>query len=100
MSKISEQRLRQIIAEELRALSEDVDHVAIKDVVGKAADLITAIKEFKEEASPAMMNALTPHLESVERALADMVSTPGSYVTAPKKEPKKVSLRAQPAADK
>lgn len=94
MSQITEDRLRQIIIEEIKSLNEDLDHVAIKDVVAQAADLITAIKEFKAEASPAMLNALTPHVESVEKALADMVSTPGSYVSAPKKEPRVVQLRA------
>jgi hypothetical protein len=102
MSQISNQRLREIIIEEAKKiLSEDaVDHVAVKDVVNKAADLITAIADFKEDASPGMMNALTPHLDSVEKALQNMVSTPGSYVSAPKKEPKVVSLRSTPTTDK
>jgi hypothetical protein len=93
MPKISERQLRKIIAEELQAVNENVDHVAIKDVVSQAADMITALTEFKDEASPAMMNAVTPHLAGLEKALQDMISTPGSYVTAPKKEPKIVSLR-------
>ena len=97
MPKISKEQLYKIIKEELGSLKENVDHVAMKDVVSKAADLITAISEFKEEASPSMMNALTPHLDGVEKALQNMVSTPGSYVTAPKKEPRTVSLRSTPA---
>lgn len=100
MSQLTRQRLNQIIAEEIRRLTEEaetpVDHLAIKDVVTLAADLITAIAEFKEEASPAMVHALTPHLMNVESSLKDMVSTPGSYVSAPKKEPKVVSLRSTP----
>lgn len=105
MPKISKQRLQKIIAEELKTLKEDVssgpvDHMAIKDVVAKAADLITAIAEFKEEATPAMLNAMTPHINNVEKALQNMVSTPGSYVTVAKKEPKKVSLRSTVVKDK
>ena len=99
MPQLSKKRLIEIIKEEVQRLSEangNVDHVAIKDVVSQAADMITAIAEFKEEASPAMIHALTPHLENVEKALKDMVSTPGSYVTSPKKEPRVVSLRSTP----
>ena len=102
MSQISNQRLREIIIEEAKKiLSEDaVDHVAVKDVVNKSADLITALAEFKEDASAAMMNALTPHLNNVEKALQNMLSTPGSYVSAPKKEPKVVSLRSTTTSTK
>jgi len=86
--------LRRIVKEELTSLKEQVDHTSIRDVVTKASELLAAVEEFKAEAAAPVINATTPHLDELERVLEDMVSTPGSYVSKPKVEPKIVSLRA------
>lgn len=94
--KISLLRLRQLISEEVEkaAVNEQVDHKSIQSVVSVASKLLAAVEGFKEKAPPAAINAVTPHLGELEKVLENMVSTPGSYVPQPKKEPKKVSLKA------
>jgi len=93
-AKIKLDDLRKIIGEELATLKEQVDHAGIRDVVTGASKLLAAVEAFKAAAPPTAINAVTPHLDHLERTLEDMVSTPGSYVPRPKVEPKKVSLRA------
>lgn len=95
-TKISAKRVRKIINEELEraALNEAVDHKSISAIISVASKLLGAIEGFKEKAPPAAINATTPHLSELEKVLENMVSTPGSYVPQPKKEPKKVTLKA------
>jgi len=88
---ISLQKLQELIKEELL---ETVDHKSINSVVGVASKLLAAVETFKEKAPPAAINALTPHLAEIQKNLENMVSSPGSYVPVPKKQPKKVSLKA------
>jgi hypothetical protein len=92
--KISRKNLQRIIAEEAAALAESVDHKSINSVVGVASKLLAAVEAFKEKAPHAAVNATTPHLAELEKVLENMVSSPGSYVPLPKKEPQKVSLKA------
>lgn len=92
--QISLDRLREIVKEELAVMNEQVDHAAIKDVVTHASKFLAALEAFKKNAGPAAINGVTPHLMALEKTLEDMVSTPSSYVTKPKAEPKKVSLKA------
>ncbi len=95
--KISLLRLRQLVKEEIEqnnSVNEAVDHKGINSIVTVASKLLAAVEGFKEKAPPAAINALTPHLAEVEKMLENMVSSPGSYVPTPKKEPKTVSLRA------
>jgi hypothetical protein len=93
-AKLKLKDLRQIVKEELSALHEQVDHAAIKDVVNGAQKLLAAVEAFKGTAPPSAINAVTPHINELERVLEDMLSTPGSYVPKKKVEPKKVSLKA------
>jgi hypothetical protein len=97
--KISLIRLRALINEELRAatVNEAVDHKGISSIVAVASKLMAAVDGFKEKAPPAAINAVTPHLAELEKVLENMVSSPGSYVPQPKKEPKRVSLKATKA---
>lgn len=95
--KISLQRLKQLIGEEMQRVTEAVDHKSISDIVGVASKLLAAVEGFKEKAPPAAVNATTPHLAELERVLENMLSSPGSYVPKVKKEPKKVSLSAKKA---
>ncbi len=99
--EISEERLRKIVIEEFKAererrkaLKEAVDHKSINSVVTVASKLLAAVEVFKEKAPHAAVNATTPHLSELEKVLENMVSSPGSYVPTPKKEPQKVSLKA------
>jgi lipoate synthase len=86
--------LRKIIKEEIYDLSEAVDHAGIRDVVNGASKLLAAVEAFKETAPHSAINAVTPHINQLEKTLEDMVSSPGSYVAKQKAEPKKVSLKA------
>ena len=92
---VSLDRLKQIIAEEIDKVNEQVDHKTINSIVGVASKLLAAVEAFKEKAPPAAINATTPHLGELERVLENMLSTPASYVPRVKKEPKKVSLSAK-----
>ena len=92
--KINEDRLREIIAEELKNINEEVDHEGVRTVVNGASKLLKAIGAFKGDSTGAMTNAVTPHLDAILKALENMVSTPASYVDKPKVEPKRVKLRA------
>lgn len=93
LAKISATRLREIIIEEITTMHEQVDHAGIRDVVNGASKLLAAVETFKSSAGSAMVSAVTPQLAQIEKALEDMVSTPGSYVNKPRLEPQKVSLK-------
>lgn len=92
--QISLDRLREIVKEELSTVNEQVDHAAIKDIVTHASKLLAAVETFKKNAGPSAINGVTPHIDALEKILEDMVSSPSSYVSKPKAELKKVSLRA------
>lgn len=95
--KITIDRLREIISEEISTgvkVTEAVDHKGINSIVSVASKLLAAVEGFKEKAPPAAINAVTPHLGELEKTLENMINTPGSYVPQPKREPKKVSLKA------
>jgi hypothetical protein len=93
---ITVKKLRRIINEELelKVLKEAIDHKGINNVIGVASKLLSAIETFKEKAPPAAINAVTPHLDELEKVLENMAENPGAYVPRPKPEPKKVTLKA------
>lgn len=93
-SKLMLKDLRHIVREELSAISKRIDHVGIVKVVTGASKFLAAVEAFKESAPSSAINAVTPQIDELERVLEDMVSTPGSYISKPKIEPKKVSLKA------
>ena len=97
---ITQDRLRELINEELEKalVNEFVDHSSISTVTGAASKLLAAIESFKDkvkESAPAAINAVTPHLSELERVLENMVTTPGSYVPVPRKEPRTITLSNQ-----
>lgn len=93
-TKLTLPRLKKIIAEEMaRAISEEVDHASIRDVVNVASKLLAAVEAFEKGANGSMKSAVTPHLDKIEVTLEDMVSTPGSYVDKKKTAPQHVSLK-------
>lgn len=99
--RITQQRLRELISEEIEraVVNEFVDHSSISSVTAATSKLLAAIDGFKEKAPPAALNAVTPHLSELERVLEDMMTTPGSYVPVPKREPRTVTL-SQASKDK
>lgn len=98
-SKLKLDDLRKIVKEELSTLREGVDHEGATSVVTTAGKFMSAVEAFKSKMSSAQGNATNVHLAALERALEDMIQTPGSYVDKPKIEPKKVSLRAVKSDD-
>lgn len=96
---IEEGMLRQLVVDELKRLQEDIDHDGLKRVVNNASKLHQAVAKFKGDATAAMMNAVTPHLDAMMKSLEDMLHTPSSYTDKPKKEPKIVKLRATKDAE-
>ncbi len=92
--KITVEKLVALIQDERSKMSESVDHKGINSIVGVASKLLAAVEAFKEKAPHDAINAVTPYLSELEKVLENMVSSPGSYVPVPKKEPKRVSLKA------
>lgn len=90
-SKITLPQLRRLIREEAKAQAV---HAARAAVSAAASKLLAAIEAFKDKATPAAINAVTPHLGELERALEQMNSTPDAYIVKPKAEPRVVSLKA------
>lgn len=91
VKKLGLGKLREMI-EEIAGLSEGVDHVAMKDIVTSAQKLLAAVESFKDTAPQSALGAVTPHIDAIEKALEDMLSTPASYVDK-KATYKKVSLK-------
>lgn len=93
--KITEKRIKEIIAEEIKAKSkvtETVDHAASATVVTHASKLLKALETFDEHATDQMKNSVIPNFDAIKQTLENMVSTPGSYVKTPSTR-KVVSLR-------
>ena len=93
--KITLHRLRELISEEVQSATstnESVDHKTIGDVVSIASKLLSSVEAFKEKAPTAAINAVTPHLAALEKALENMLQSPGSYVPVPKREPVHLTL--------
>jgi predicted nucleic acid-binding protein len=98
--KITLPRLQKIISEEIKIyMNEAVDHEAIREIVNGASKLLAAVESFKETATQSMTNAVTPHIDELEKVLENMVSSPGSYVPKEKPIVKKVSLKPTPRTE-
>jgi hypothetical protein len=91
--KISEERIRQIISEEISALGENVDHNAIVDVVTPASKFLKAAVEFKEKMNGSLENVCSPALDSLIKKLQGVLETPGAYVDRVPVLPKTIRLR-------
>lgn len=93
--KITESDLRKIIAEELALMKEEVDHEGVKHVVTTSSKLLKALEAFKKaDPTPAQVNAMTPHLDTLIGLLEAMINNPASYTVKIRPEPKTVKLRA------
>lgn len=96
-SKLNLKDLRKIIKEELlneAQAKKQALHAAKAALSTAASGLLDAIEKFKEGATPSAMNAMMPHLGEIEKVLDHMTDAPGAYVSVPKAEPQKVTLKA------
>jgi hypothetical protein len=94
MSKITLPRLKRIIQEEIEhVLNEGENHDAASKIMSAATKLISAIEAFKESSTGSASAAVSPHIDGLESALKQIVSSPMNYVDSPKPVVKKVSLR-------
>lgn len=91
--QISVDRLREIVAEEVGRLHEDVDHEGAAAVASSASKLLKALGEFQEKATETANAAVQRAMPGLRDVLENMVNAPGSYVDAPKKVPQKVSFK-------
>ena len=97
MPKITLDRLKKIIREEVEMLHEGEDHDSAAKVMNSAAKLISAIEAFREAGSEKAKTSLAEAgLDQVESALKRVIDSPMQYVdvTTPPAQ-KKVSLRPQ-----
>src|SRR5262245_60514942 len=97
--KISEKRLREIVAEELqrknckKQVSEAVDAEGVKTVINASSKLHKALVAFKDDANTALENAIGVDIDKILQRLEDVISNPASYTDKVKVEPKRVKLR-------
>ena len=91
MSKITMNRVREIIQEEAKS---QAIHAAKAAVSSTASDLLGAIDSFREKATPAAISSAQQHLDALAKLLDHMTDAPGAYVDKPKSAPKRVSLKA------
>ena len=96
MAKIGIARLKKIIQEEIENLHEGADHDSASKIMSSATKLLKAIESFKETSSEKVKSEMGDNLDSVEKLLNRVVSSPMQYVDTVKPPGvKKVSLRAQ-----
>lgn len=93
--KLDSKSLKTTIALQKAALFENMNSAEAKSLFTSVTDLYDEISEFEEEAPPAAINALTPHLKNIKDTLEQIMQNPMSYVTAPKsaKPQQKVTLK-------
>lgn len=90
MSKLTEDKLRKIVNNELQLVSEQIDHEGAKKVVTAASKLLKAVLAFKDDANAQMNAAVLSHLEPTIQSLENMINAPISYVDKQQKVVKKV----------
>jgi len=93
--KISEQRVREIINEELAlAIKEGrVDHEAVNNVVTAASKLLKAAGDFKGKMNSSLEGACSPHLDSLISKLEHVLENPVAYVDRIKPVRRTIRLR-------
>jgi hypothetical protein len=101
MQRINLSQLRKIIAEEIdSAINEGersaINHTQVASVATAASKLLTAIDAFNKAATGAMVNAVTPAVDNVKKALEQMIDTPSAYVD--RNAQKKVTFKASSPA--
>ena len=95
MSKITLERLKKIIREEVQMFSEGTDHDAASKIMTGATKLLNAIEAFKESASEKVKSEIGSNLDGVEQLLNRIVASPMQYVDITDPGPKKVTLKPE-----
>ena len=72
--------IKNSIKEYKNSVNESIDHSSVKDIINLSHKMLSAIEGIKTSAPHAMINALTPHIDKVQKILEDMVENPTSYV--------------------
>lgn len=93
MPKIDLNRLKTIIREEMKTLSEGADHDSATKQASVAAKLLNAVETFKEAASEKAKGDFGDSLAAVEQILTRIINSPMQYLDVPKAVVKKVSLK-------
>lgn len=73
-------KLQENIKNDLNLIYESLDNDAAKKLFVAVVDLQDEIKDFEKDATPAAINALTPHLEGIKNALGTIMKDVTSYV--------------------
>lgn len=92
MTKIGLKEIKNMINEELEKLKEGDDHKTGAKVMKAAADLLTAIDNFKKNSSAKAKADLEPHLDAATKLLKRVADSPMQYVDATQ-QPKRVTLK-------
>lgn len=95
MPKIELNRLKEIIQEEVTLLREGESEDSAAKIMSTSTKLLKAIETFKKSASEVAKSELGTNLETVERVLKRIASSPMQYIDQTKPPTKKVSLRPQ-----
>jgi hypothetical protein len=94
MPRITLNKIKEIIREEL--LREGEEHQAAVDMADASAKLLKALEAFEEHASEKLKSDVRAHVDDLKQTLGRVVSSPMTYVDAPKKvvtPAKKVSFK-------
>jgi len=76
---------QEFIKQALREVN-DINHKEIGDIVSSATKLAEAIKKFESTSPPIAHSSVTQELESLKKALNNMVTNPTSYASKPAKK--------------
>jgi hypothetical protein len=99
-NKVSLERVKQIVAEEIQSLiSEDVstEHESIAQIVANASKFLKALQTFKKGANAKVTNAVTPDIIRLEKTLLNIIENGKQYVTS--KKAQKVVYKASKQPD-
>lgn len=84
MHSISPRRLRQIIAEEVAAVTDTLEVLPV--ISKKATTLLNAVRSFKDECPESCMHSVGDVLSNLEKTLEDMAHFPGNYASLRSKQ--------------
>lgn len=98
---VDEKLLRKIIREELEAEppKNTLNHEEAVSIVSAASKLLGAVEAFEEKAPQSAKDLMASRVPDLRKALEDMVTNPGAYVSRVNPQNVKVSDTAQNIVD-
>lgn len=84
--KINLKKLQENINKNAQVIYESLNTAEAKSLYVLVVDLYEEINAFEKEASPAALNALSPHLQQVQSMLENMLREPLNYVSRPEED--------------